>query len=1420
MKPSFRFLQSLAALFLLSASLTLSAADYTQYVNPFVGTGDHGHTFPGPVVPHGMIQPSPDTRIYGWDACSGYHYSDSTINGFSHTHLSGTGCGDYGDVLLMPTVGRQRIEPAAPDAQTLPYASRFSHDKETASPGYYSVMLDTYGVKAELTSTARAAIHRYTFPKSKDAGFILDLDYSLQGQYTRSMTLEIVNDTTIRGHKNTNSWAWRHDVYFEAVFSKPFRATVLTDTITDGKHRRPVKKALLKFATRENEQVLVKVAISAVDNEGARRNLSEIPGWDFDRVRNEAREAWNAYLSKIEVATADRSQMETFYSALYHTAIAPNLFTDIDGRYRALDRSIRTADPDTPMYTVYSLWDTFRALHPLFTIIQPDRNAVFIRNLLTQYEQGGILPMWELAGNYTGTMIGYHAVPVIVDAYAKGCRDFDARLALKAALRSAEYDTISPVATTRYLVQNALMTPSKYYKNTLGYIPYDKERESVAKGLEYAYNDWCISLLAKELGDTATSRRYGDLSQAYRHYFDPSVRFMRGKDSQGNWNPAFSPTLSSHRSDEYCEGTAWQWSWFVPHDPDGLIDLMGGREAFAEKLDSLFAVNDKMEGDRLSPDISGLIGQYAHGNEPSHHIIFLYNHIGRSWKTQELVDSVLQSLYHNRPEGLSGNEDCGQMSAWYVLNAMGFYQPCPGDPTYTIGRPLFDSVTIHLPNGRDLHIIAENNSRRNKYILSATLNDRRLERPYFTHEQLMQGGTLRFVMHHQPSEWNGYLRAGVIPAPTQTTVGNGQFVLTAGTPLLSNLKGREKERLDAYLQTLPQPFAAGCKKLKKNHETGAIVLRKDEKAGFPAEGYRLTVGNDGATIEAGDDAGLFYGLQTLLQYAEESDTLPALTINDSPRFAYRGFMMDVSRHFRTKEFIKKQMDAMAQFKLNRLHLHLTDAAGWRLEIKRYPRLTDFAAWRTAADWREWWKDGDKKYCEASAPGAYGGYYTADDIRELLSYAEERHITIIPEIEMPGHSEEVLAAYPELSCSGKPYDGSDFCVGNEETFRFLENVLTEVMELFPSEYIHIGGDEAGKRAWKTCPKCQQRMAEEGLANVDELQSYLVHRIERFLNDHGRQLIGWDEIMQGELAPNATVMSWRGEEGGLRAAQSEHKAIMTPGKYCYFDGFQDAPHSQKEAIGGYLPLSKVYSYNPVPASFTKEQAGFIYGVQANLWAEYIPTDEQYEFMTYPRLLALAEVAWSRPENKSYERFYPLALKANRRLTEAGYHTFDLNGEIGPRSESLRNVVHLGLGKPVIYNAPYSKSYIAQGDRTLTDGKRGDWTYNDGAWQGFIGRDRLDVTVDLEQPTEIHSVTADFIQVVNPDVFIPEEVIISVSDDDRNFREVARMSHTVDKSAITDFKQFTWNGKEQARYVRYQARAGKTHGGWVFTDEIIIR
>ncbi|MRZ17548.1 family 20 glycosylhydrolase, partial [Parabacteroides distasonis] len=576
-------------------------------------------------------------------------------------------------------------------------------------------------------------------------------------------------------------------------------------------------------------------------------------------------------------------------------------------------------------------------------------------------------------------------------------------------------------------------------------------------------------------------------------------------------------------------------------------------------------------------------------------------------------------------------------------------------------------------------------------------------------------------------------------------------------------------------------------------------------------------------IRATSGAGLFYGVQTLLQLAQPSGagsySIASVEIEDTPRFAYRGLMLDVSRHFSTKEFIKKQIDALAYYKINRLHLHLTDAAGWRLEIKKYPLLTEFAAWRTDPTWKQWW-NGGRKYVRFDAPGAYGGYYTQDDIREILEYARQHYITVIPEIEMPSHSEEVLAAYPQLSCSGEPYKNSDFCVGNEETFTFLENVLTEVMELFPSEYIHIGGDEAGKSAWKTCPKCQKRMKDEHLANVDELQSYLIHRIEKFLNNHGRHLLGWDEILQGGIAPNATVMSWRGEEGGIAAVTSGHRAIMTPGAYCYLDSYQDAPYSQPEAIGGYLPLKKVYSYNPVPASLTAEQAKLVYGVQGNLWVEYIPTPEHVEYMIYPRILALAETAWSAPERKSWPDFHTRALSAVADLQAKGYHPFDLKKEIGSRPESLQPVSHLALGKKVIYNSPYSSHYPAQGNTALTDGIRGDWTYGDGSWQGFISDNRLDVTIDMEKETSIHSVTAAFMQVVGAEVFLPETVVISISDDGTHFTELRKQHFEVSKETPIRFTDISWQGEAKGRYVRYQAQAGSEFGGWIFTDEIIVK
>ena len=665
------------------------------------------------------------------------------------------------------------------------------------------------------------------------------------------------------------------------------------------------------------------------------------------------------------------------------------------------------------------------------------------------------------------------------------------------------------------------------------------------------------------------------------------------------------------------------------------------------------------------------------------------------------------------------------------------------------------------------------------------------------------------------------LAQSVIPVPLKMEQGTGSFLLSEKTKLYTNLQGGEAELWENYLKALPVQLKEARMKDRKQM-LFLLITPKTPQLPSP-ESYTLSVTSQRIEIRATSGAGLFYGMQTLLQLMQPAGTgsysVVSVEIEDTPRFAYRGLMLDVSRHFSTKEFIKKQIDALAYYKINRLHLHLTDAAGWRLEIKKYPLLTEFAAWRTDPTWKKWW-NGGRKYLRYDEPGASGGYYTQDDIREILEYARQHYITVIPEIEMPSHSEEVLAAYPQLSCSGEPYKNSDFCVGNEETFTFLENVLTEVMELFPSEYIHVGGDEAGKSAWKTCPKCQKRMKDEHLANVDELQSYLIHRIEKFLNNHGRRLLGWDEILQGGIAPNATVMSWRGEEGGIAAVTSGHHAIMTPGAYCYLDSYQDAPYSQPEAIGGYLPLKKVYAYDPVPASLTAEQAKLVYGVQGNLWVEYIPTPEHVEYMIYPRMLALAEVAWSAPERKSWPDFHTRALSAVADLQKKGYHPFDLSKEIGSRPESLQPVSHLALGKKVTYNSSYSPHYPAQGNTALTDGIRGDWTYGDGSWQGFISDNRLDVTIDMEKETPIHSITAAFMQVVGAEVFLPETVVISISDDGINFTELQKQHFEVSKETPIRFTDISWQGEAKGRYVRYQAQAGSEFGGWIFTDEIIVK
>lgn len=657
----------------------------------------------------------------------------------------------------------------------------------------------------------------------------------------------------------------------------------------------------------------------------------------------------------------------------------------------------------------------------------------------------------------------------------------------------------------------------------------------------------------------------------------------------------------------------------------------------------------------------------------------------------------------------------------------------------------------------------------------------------------------------------------VTPVPMEVNWQRGSFRPDASTSLWIEAPEADRSILAEYLQASPLAL-----KLADSQSGNQVVLKQtDALEGITSpEGYVLSVNSDGVRIEALSGAGLFYGVQTLLQMAADApEGMTAVTVKDEPRFEYRGIMLDVSRHFRSKEFVKRQIDLLSYYKINRLHLHLTDAAGWRIEIKKYPRLTQFAAWRPQAVWKDWW-NGKREYCEETDPRAQGGYYTQDDIRELVAYAQKHYVTIIPEIEMPSHSEEVLTAYPELSCTHVPYKQSDFCIGNEKTFEFLENVLTEVMELFPSEYIHIGGDEAGKASWPNCKLCQARMKKEGLKDVNELQSYSIHRMERFLNSHGRKLLGWDEILDGGLAPNATVMSWRGTEGGLAAIRSGHKAIMSPGQYCYLDGYQDAPYSQPEAIGGYLPLKKVYGYEPVPDSLSADEAKLMYGVQANLWTEYIPTEEHAEYMLYPRAIALAEVAWSKPENKSWEDFHRRALKIVDELKAKGYHPFDLKNEIGNRKEAETPVEHLALGKKVTYNAPYWENYPAAGEATLTDGLRGGWNYNDQLWQGFVTKDRVDVVIDLEKETPIHSVAADFMQICGPEVFMPERVVISVSNDGKEFTQLAEIKHEVVRDDAVTFKNFGWEGEASARYIRYQALASDKFGGVLFTDEIVVK
>lgn len=722
--------------------------DEIQYVNPFIGTGFHGHTFPGATRPFALVQVSPDTHIMGWDASSGYHYDDNQIYAFSHTHLSGTGIGDLGDVAILPFSGGDSIKPVA----------IFKKETEKATPGYYAVRLDNFGINVELTSTDRVGFHKYTYDNPKDRRVLLDLGHVLQPNWGHKLVGNeylFVNDSTVEGTVRTQGWAHFHSVSYRITFSEPIETLY---QYIDGNLRKDSLFLRLntpddltfhyKFA-ESNKPLYVKVAISPVDTDGAERNmLAELPGWDFDATRAESARIWNKALNDIRIESSDPKVMVNFYTALYHTMIAPYAYQDVDGRYLGMDKKVHRAEPGYVNYSVFSLWDTFRALHPLMTIIQPERAADWGKVLVQGYKEGGILPKWPLASSYTGCMVGYPAVSVLADLVTKDLAEGDLNVWAEAGARSSVYrnDLAEKFKGTREL---DLITRHPYYKEKYGFVPADSVPESVSWGLEMAYYDWCISQIAAKAGNTELAKEYAAKAEYYKRYLDPETKMMRGVMGDGSFRTPFNPRYSSHMKSDYTEGNAFQWSFFAPHDMDNFISTIGGKKELETRLDTLFTTSSQVDGEEASGDITGLIGQYAHGNEPSHHMAYLYNWTDSPWKGQERLDQIMQNFYTNAPDGIIGNEDCGQMSAWYVMSALGFYQIAPGILVYTLGRPMIDKALIHVKGGI-FEILVKNNSAANKYIKEVKLNGKILDTLFISHTDIIKGGKLEFIMTDQP----------------------------------------------------------------------------------------------------------------------------------------------------------------------------------------------------------------------------------------------------------------------------------------------------------------------------------------------------------------------------------------------------------------------------------------------------------------------------------------------------------------------------------------------------------------------------------------------------------------------------------------------------------------------------------------------
>lgn len=1249
--------------------ITLCVHSQPQYINPFIGTKGMGHTFPGACVPHGGVQLSPETDtiphsvngVYQKDAykyCAGYQYDDKTIVGFSHTHFSGTGHSDLGDILLMPTTGKIQLNPGTKNNPSSGYRSTFRHDEENALPGYYSVLLDDYKVKAELTSTNRVGVHRYTYPKG-EGNLILDLNHGIYNYEGKTLWsgIRVESDTLITGFRMTNGWARMNQVYFAISFSHPIIRYESKDLSKrslyggfwrkfDLQHNFPEMegrelKAGFVFDLSDGRPLEVKVAISAVDKDGALINLKqEAQGKSFDKVLAEAKVKWEKALNTISIQGTEEVK-ELFYTSLYRTLIHPSLYMDVDGRYRGIDHSIHKAEGFTN-YTIFSLWDTFRALHPLFNLMDAKKSQDMMKSILAHQSQSvhHALPVWSHMGNENWCMTGYHGVSLLSDAYAKGI-SMDGKKALNAMVQSSNL---------------------KYYDGLgsyieKGYVPFDENVCSASISLEYAYDDWTVYRMALMAGDMKVANQYKQRAYNYRKSFLNGYAHPRYKD--GKWKENFN--IYATQGQGFVEGNSLNYSFFVPHDVKGMIELMGGNDAFIHRLDTLFgsALDPSYYADTEDVTQEGILGSYVHGNEPSHHVPYLYMWTSQPWKTAESISRIIDKMYNTRIDGLCGNDDCGQMSAWYIFTALGFYPVCPGSDEYIFGLPQVQQAELTLKAGSKLTINVRNQSKKNKYIQAIYWNGERYNKRFISHHTLIEGGELIYEMGPNPSatcfDDNSLPYSlstedahRIIPAVLEQHVHGGRLSLKNGYNILveGDSLDNEKAWLDKYLKN---DF-----NLVGNAQGVKIYLIRRPASCQKDEDYQLEI-KDEVYITASSAKGVFYGIQSLRQLMiveSECCSLPHITVKDSPCYPWRAYMLDESRVFQGKEVVKKMLDEMARLKMNVFHWHLTDDQGWRIEIKRYPKLSEIGARRDSTQlngWRGTTFDGK----------VHEGYYTQNDIREIIEYANSLHIQIIPEIEMPGHSSAVIAAYPEFGTTkkqikvpcrfGVQYEVLD--VSSKKVIKFLHDVLDEVIALFPSPIIHIGGDEVKYDQWNASAAIQKYIKKIGVSNPAELQIEFTNSVSEWLKDRHRHMMGWNDIMgnkiheynseedaiarASKLADGTIVQFWKGDLDLIE--QTAQKGYDIVNSY-HYGTYLDYDKNR-------IPLAKSYSFNPIPARMNSSLTHKILGLGCQMWGEQILTKERMYWMTFPRIAAYAEIGWTSFERKSYMEFLSALMKLTK-------------------------------------------------------------------------------------------------------------------------------------------------------------------------------